>query len=125
MVKVDLEVLGQNGASRQPEKLEVLVDTGATLTVLPGKLLERMGIEPIRNQDGSVKMINAILANGQTVERKVAEARLRLEGQEVTTRIIFGTPDDAALLGVIVLETLGLAVDPVSRRLVPTDYLLL
>jgi len=31
---------------------------------------------------------------------------------------------DAALLGLTVLEQLGLAVDPVQRRLVPTDFLL-
>jgi hypothetical protein len=33
-------------------------------------------------------------------------------------------PGDATLLGLTVPERLGLAVDPVRRRLVPADFLL-
>jgi hypothetical protein len=39
-------------------------------------------------------------------------------------RVVFGEPEDAVLLGLTVLEQLGLAVDPVERRLVPADFLL-
>jgi hypothetical protein len=38
--------------------------------------------------------------------------------------VIFGEADDGVLLGLTVLEQLGLAADPVQRRLVPTDFLL-
>ena len=39
-------------------------------------------------------------------------------------RVVFGDPDDSSLVGLTVLEQLGLAVDPVGRRLVPADFLL-
>jgi hypothetical protein len=39
-------------------------------------------------------------------------------------RVVFGESGDAALLGLTVLEQLGLAVDPVQRRLISTDSLL-
>jgi hypothetical protein len=39
-------------------------------------------------------------------------------------RVVFGESGDAVLLGLTALEQLGLAVDPVQRRLVPADFLL-
>ena len=40
------------------------------------------------------------------------------------TRVVFGQEGDAAVIGLTVLELLGLIVDPVDQRLVPKDYLL-
>jgi hypothetical protein len=49
---------------------------------------------------------------------------IAIDGDSVPCRVLFGEADDAVLLGLTVLEQLGLAVDPVQRRLVPTDFLL-
>jgi hypothetical protein len=46
--------------------------------------------------------------------------RLSLGEDEVIMPCLI-LPDGAALLGAVALETLLLAVDPVARRLVPTD----
>ena len=39
-----------NPAAGTSATLEALVDTGATLTVVAGSLLRRLGVEPIRQQ---------------------------------------------------------------------------
>ena len=96
---------------------EVLADTGATLTILPGSLLEQLGLRP-------EKTLEFVLADGRELRRPVGEARVAVNGDAVTARVVFGEPGDAALLGLAVLEELGLAVDPVNRRLVPAKFLL-
>lgn len=111
-------MLGADGAAGSSESIQVLADTGATLTLLPREVLSRLGIKPAGTAQGS-------FANGQKGVREIGEARLRVEGHELTTRVMFGEASDARLLGLVVLESLGLAVDPARRRLVPSDFLLL
>jgi len=105
----------QPSAPGKAESCRVQADTGATLTVLPADLLGRLGIAPIGKREFK-------LADGRRMTRTVGEARLRINGDAVVTRVVFGEPDDAALLGVTALEELGLMVDPVERRLLPTTY---
>lgn len=123
IVKIGIDVLGDDGATGKREQVEVLVDTGATLTTLPRPILERLGVRPGLKSDGSPKRVTVRLGDGTTVQRDIAEVRLDVQGEELTTRVMFGEPEDASVLGVIVLETLGLAVDPVQKRLVPTEFL--
>jgi predicted aspartyl protease len=87
------------------------------LTVVPGEILQRLGIEPVRT-------ISLVLADGRRTDRQVGEALVAVDGDAVPSRVVFGEPGDAVLLGLTVLEQLGLAVDPVQRRLIPTDFLL-
>lgn len=96
---------------------EVLADTGATLTILPATLLGGLGVRP-------EKTLEFVLAGGRELKRPVGEARVAVNGDAVTARVVFGEPGDAALLGLTVLEELGLAVDPVNRRLMPAKFLL-
>jgi len=93
----------------------VQADTGATLTVLPGDFLVRLGVTPQVTKEFK-------LADGRLMSRPVGEVRIRMNGDAVVGRVVFGEPGDASLLGVTVLEGLGLMVDPVARRLVPTTY---
>ena len=99
------------------EELTALADTGATLTVVPATALHQVGIDPV----GTVAVV---LADGRRVSRRVGNAVIAIDGESVPCRVLFGEADDAVLLGLTVLEQLGLAVDPVQRRLVPTDFLL-
>ena len=99
------------------EAIVALADTGATLTVIPGDILRRLGVEKLRS--GSL-----VLADGRRAERDVGDAAVSVNGESVPSRVVFGESGDAILLGLTVLEQLGLAVDPVQRRLVPTDFLL-
>lgn len=114
-VKVTVSPLEQ---PERAESCEILADTGATLTVLPSALLDRLGILPQWE-------LNFGLADGRGIRRRVGRARVTLNGGEAFTRVVFGHPEDTPILGLMVLEELGLAVDPTNRRLIPTKYLLL
>ncbi len=99
------------------ERLEGLVDTGATYTWLAASLLESLGIEPEEERD-------FILADGRRVPYRMATARVRLDGRVKPTQVVFGDEDTEPLLGVVTLEEFGLGVDAVNERLVPTPALL-
>jgi clan AA aspartic protease len=112
-VHVTIEV----GASEHEpfEPVEVLVDTGATYTVLPRTLLHELGVVPHARAP-------FVLADGSEIELEIGWARIRIDGQEERSLVVFG---DAALLGAFTLEALRLAPDPVGRRLVPVPALLM
>ena len=89
-----------------------MVGTNATLLVVPAALAQRLELTPRRSQP-------VVTAQGRAVW-PVAEVRLELEGQEVTTPC-FIRPDGPVVLGTVALESLLLAVDPIAERLIPTE----
>ena len=115
-VRVQIAVINPRTGARS-EEITALADTGATLTVVPGPLLESLGIEKVRT-------VSLVLADGRRAEREVGGAAVAVNGESVPCRVVFGESRDAVLLGLTVLEQAGFAVDPVQRRLVPTDFLL-
>lgn len=115
-VRVEIVVTNPRTGARS-EEITALADTGATLAVVPEDLLERLGIRKLRT-------VSLVLAERRRAERSVGQAAVAVDGEAVPCRVVFGEPGDAVLLGLTVLEQLGLAVDPVQRRLVPTDFLL-
>jgi clan AA aspartic protease len=115
-VRVPIVVENPRTGARS-EELIAVADTGATLTIVPADALDRLGIEAV----GSVAVV---LADGRRAARRIGNALIAIDGQSVPCRVLFGETADAVLLGLTVLEQLGLAVDPVQRRLVPTDFLL-
>lgn len=97
--------------------LELLVDTGALYSMVPASLLKDLGIEPEVRLDFET-------ANGEVIYREVGEARFFYDGRKAISKVIFGEEDDAALLGVVTLEALGLEVDPVRKQVRPTRMIL-
>ncbi len=89
---------------------EFLVDTGAIDCMAPESALINAGIEP---EGKSVYE----LANGQPVEYKYGFARVSFMGSETVAQIIFGPEEAEPILGVVALENVGIAVDPVSKTL--------
>ena len=59
------------------------------------------------------------LADGTTIERKISECHIALNGDDGHTPVILGEQGDDALLGVVTLENLGLILDPFKRELRP------
>ena len=94
------------------EDVEVMVDTGATTTVIPRSILTGLGIRPTQRDTFEY-------ANGQSVELDLAEARARVDGRETITWIIFGEEGMSPLLGAYTLEGVRLGVDPYNERLIP------
>jgi clan AA aspartic protease len=112
---VDIEV--GSVSSGRFVKAAALVDTSATHTLLPGSVLRALGIS-------AIDRVPFELADQRTVEYEVGEARLRVNGRERTTLVVFGPDDAAPLLGATTLELFNLAVDPFRQRLVPVRGLL-
>ena len=115
-VRVEILVVNPRTGARS-EPMVALADTGATLTVAPGEVLERLGLQRLRP-------VSLRLADGRPAQRDVGDAVVALNGNSAPCRAVFGEPGDAVLLGLVVLEQIGRAVDPVQRRLVPADFLL-
>jgi carbon-monoxide dehydrogenase small subunit len=114
--KVDVEIGDPQG--ERYEHVEALVDTGATYTVLPRPLLQRLGVEP--HASATLR-----LADERVVEREVGQTWLRVGGRDVITLVVFADESAAPLLGAYALEGLLLAADPVGKRLVPVEGLLM
>ena len=104
-------------AGRRSRDLEAIVDTGAAYTTLPACLLHELGVAPL----GARRFL---IADGRRITMEWGEARATIDGESVTTLVVFGDDAASALLGAYPLEGLGLAVDPVEQRLVSTTLIL-
>ena len=102
---------------RQSREIEATVDTGAAYTTLPARFLRELGVEPMGTR-------RLLLADGRRVDMEYGEAKASINGEQVTTVVVFGEDDGPALLGAYTLEGLALAVDPVEQKLVPTHLIL-
>ena len=98
--------------------VDMIVDTGATRTVLPRRVVDELGLRPDQRRPFR-------LANGEPVERDMGWVWLECHGRTTYTLAILGESGDAPLLGAITLEELGFEIDPVHRvlRLAP-EYML-
>jgi predicted aspartyl protease len=89
-----------------------LVDSGATLTVVPGATLDEIGVE----RDDSVTFE---LADGSTVTRRTGWMYVEFNGHAGYSPVAFGEAGDSELLGMLTLENLKLWLDPIHRELHP------
>jgi predicted aspartyl protease len=94
-----------------------LVDSGATYTVLPWRTWRRLGLRPRRT-------IELTLADGTVVRRRVSDCRFLFRGIDAPSPVVLGERNDAALLGIVTLENLGLVLNPFERTLTPMRLLL-
>jgi predicted aspartyl protease len=99
------------------ETVECLVDSGATYSVIPAALLETLGIRSISEQE-------LRLANGEVIKRQRGIAAFRYSDKIGGSDVIFGEDGDFVLLGVLTLESLGFALDPLKRELRPMPMIL-
>ena len=102
---------------RQYVEVDALVDTGSSDTVLPQDILRRLGITPVDRFAYS-------LADETIVEYDVGEARIRIDGRERTTQLVFGPEGVSPLLGATTLQLFHLGEDPLQERLVSVTGLL-
>ena len=106
---IELEHPGQRG----PRVLlrDVLVDTGAEATWIPGEILSRLGIQPER-------MERYLTADGRILERQVGFALVHVAGKATADDVVFGEQGDLTILGARSLEGLNLRVDARAKQLV-------
>jgi len=105
------------GPTGKKKKVEFLVDSGAKYSLLPYGDWQEIGLSPKREA-------SFVLADGTSIERKISECYIELPQGDGHTPVILGEPGDAALLGVVTLEILGLVLNPFNRTLQPARMLL-
>ena len=99
------------------ERVEFLVDSGAIYSVVPGSILQRLGIAPLVAQEFS-------LADGSKITRQKGVAVFKYGERIGGADVIFGEEGDSQLLGAFTLEALGLSLDPLRRQLKPLPMVL-
>ena len=115
-VHVDVE-LSNPTDPQQFESIELLVDTGATLSVVPAPVLERLRVRPLGSRE--------FKGFGGVIRRQTGNVTMAYDGTAAGVTVVFGELDDPPILGVTALESLGFRVDPVTGELKPSEMLLL
>ncbi len=110
-VNVDIANLAAPDVS---ESVRVIVDTGATLSIL---LLDRLGVRRRHRR--------RLQGFGGVVTRDTGTVNMSYGDSEEGVTVVFGNEDDPPIMGVTALETLGFEVDPVNGRLNRVDMLVM
>lgn len=97
-------------------KAVMLVDTGATYSVLPSSFLDELGITPDSEDEFT-------LADNEPKRYGVGEARFSVGERERTSPVIFGD-EGTWLLGATSLQALGLVPDTTNHQLIESPKLL-
>ena len=116
MGHVEVEVGLSNPETGAKADEKGLVDTGATLTVLPRKLAETLQL-PVKSQSKA-------MTGGGPVLIDLSDVYVEIFGKTATVRVAISDVVDRLLIGVTTLETLGLTVDPLAGQLRESYYLL-
>jgi len=116
-VKTKVRVSNPANPSKYAE-LELLADAAATFTFIPGAITQETDVEA----NAKFKLRTA---DGRFIERDGSTLWLKVEGKSYKVPVILGKEGDVPVLGISTLEILGLEVDPVAKKLKPTEYLLL
>jgi predicted aspartyl protease len=109
--------VGNPAKPKITEEIDFLVDSGAVYSVVPSRMLRRLGIRPLSTEEFH-------LADGTTIRRKKGIALFKYQDRVGGADVIFGEKGDSVLLGAFTLEALGLALDPLRRELKPLPMVL-
>jgi len=95
------------------EELDVVVDTGAAYSWVSRARLEALGVR-------SVRRMQFRTIEGHLIERDLAPVFVATDGFTGGDNVVVAEPGDMEVLGAHTLESLGVTVDPVSKKLIPT-----
>ncbi len=101
-----MEVELLNLERTRSKKVKALVDTGASLSVLPKGLADELGIEAVSE--------DRVMTGAGQIRISRGRAWIRLEGKESPFDVWLSDIIDKVLIGVVVLETFGFEVDPTT-----------
>ncbi len=100
------------------EELEPFVDTGAAFSWIARTRLERLGVAPSRRMPFRT-------IEGRVLERDLAIVYVATDGYTAPDLVVMAEPGEMEVIGAHSIEGLGLAADPVQKKLVPTVMLAL
>jgi len=105
------------GENAKEQDVRLLVDSGATYTLLAEEYWKAIDLIPKREMEFT-------LADGSLIKRKISECYISLPQGEGHTPVILGEKGDESLLGAVTLEILGLKLNPFNRTLEPLKMML-
>jgi len=94
---------------RRVEVAEALVDTGATALSMPGRMIQQLGLMPLRNRQ-------ARTSAGVVTVRVFGAVRLTVRDRVCSIDVTEVPEDCPVLIGQIPLEALDLVVNPTSQQ---------
>ena len=100
--------IGNEDRSRIIEA-RALVDTGATLTIVPRSIANELGLR--------ITAKSRVMTRAGVIEVDRSRAFIELEGRSEIVPVVISDVIDKVLIGVTTLEILELEVDPVTGRL--------
>lgn len=98
------------GSKATVELKNVLIDTGATYTVLPEQILGEIGAW------GPMPEVEVALGDGKKVKAKAYGVAIKIEGVEAPS-ISITFEGAQTVIGVETLESIGLKLDPTTGKL--------
>ena len=99
-------------ASSAAAEIDVMVDTGASYSWVLRSRLEPLGVRPVRRMQFRT-------IEGKTIERDLVPVFVATDGFTGGDNVVMAEPGDMEVMGAHTLESLGLTVDPVGKKLVP------
>ena len=100
-------------APERAEEFELWVDRGAACSRLSRKRLEGLGVRVSDRMEFRT-------IEGKVIERDVAPVFLRHDGRTGGDTVVLAGEGDLEVMGAHTLESLGLAADPVQKKLART-----
>ena len=100
-------------APENVEELEAMVDTGVAFSWIRRERLERLGAVTLRR-------IGFRAIDGSIIERDTAAVWVGSNGFTAPDIVVTAEHNDMEVIGVHTIEGLGLAADPVQKKLIPT-----
>src|SRR6266446_5633018 len=100
------------------EELDAFVDTGAAFSWISRARLQKLGVSPIRRMPFRT-------IEGRVLERDMATVYVSTDGYSVPDVVVMAEAGEMEVIGAHSIEGLGLAADPVQKKLTPTIMLAL
>ena len=94
-------------------EIEAVVDTGATMLVLPSDIVERLGLRKV--EEVKVRYAN----NSVQTTQIFGVVTLELQGRAGNFDVLAEAEGAQPLIGQIVLERLDLVIEPSTRKVMP------
>jgi clan AA aspartic protease len=96
---------------RSVEVTDALVDTGASTLSMPKRLIQQLGLIPLRTR-------NARTSAGPVTLQMHGTVRLTIQGRDCPCDVIELPDDCPVLIGQVPIEAMDWVIDPISQRLI-------
>ena len=97
----------------KPVEVDAIIDTGATMVVLPMDIVEELGLRKMRE-------VKVKYANNKVEKKPIyGVVNIELKGRSANLDVLVEEKGSQPLIGQVLLELLDLIVEPKTRKLIP------